>query len=476
MNEKNGIETKKPDHVIAIGIGGTGAKCIEALVHLAASGHAPDTIFPILIDQDSNNGNVARCKNTLQAYSVLQKNIHKMDWFFKPTFDEIHDELLPLLPQDDKKNFSAAIGLPSMNKDEEAAIKALYLQSQLDEKLDYGYKKRAHMGSPLIEKMLEEERKKKDNEVGLNYMISKAKSGHNIHVVIYGSLFGGTGASGLIRIGKYFKNHESLKDATIKGVFLTPYFVIGKGSASDDDSNLVKSDADMQAVKISLQIYKDEINESFDNVFIIGSEISKLTGETVTEKAVYGGKDQENPAHLFEMIAATVATEPARVKNGNIISFISSTENETVPLRHSVNKYYPSKGESDFNAVLEDLSFKTNKIVLTYDFAYMLYKVRNNDEKSWWLRQPWADLKNKGALIDWAVRHYNWWNEMSPNIWNEHIWRIFSLYSNYQIDEYTFGSLLSRYYENSSSRLVNLFKTIEIIEKTDIRRLKWASI
>lgn len=62
-------------HSVVFGIGGTGAKCIEAVVHLAASGHTTKVIYPISIDEDSNNGNVRRCINALQTYNEIREQL-----------------------------------------------------------------------------------------------------------------------------------------------------------------------------------------------------------------------------------------------------------------------------------------------------------------------------------------------------------------------------------------------------------------
>lgn len=465
-------ESKLPEHVIAVGIGGTGAKCVEALAHLAVSGHAPQSIYPILIDQDSKNGNVRRCKNVLQAYSDLRKKTQgNRNWFFKSTLDT-YDKLLPLLPQEESKNYGAAIGLPSMGE-YEPIVSTLFLPSQLHESLDSGYKKRAHMGSLLIQQMLDREDEKTDKDIGLKFIISKVKTIPNTKVIIYGSLFGGTGASGLVRVGKYFKDH--LKDAVVKGVFLTPYFIVGESSEEDKDASLVKSDADMQAVKIALQIYRDEINSSFHNVYIIGSELSKLDGECVTKEVKYGGEQQLNPSHVCELIAASIALSDDVQSQDKIFSFIADTELVVTPLRFSINTHYPKTTQNEFNAVLSDLKLKSKRIVIARDFASMLYKVRTHDDEAWWGRQPWVDKNYKSDLLNWGIRHYEWWREMSPEKWNDHIWQKFSLQLNTQIKEYYYTSLLSRHFKKSPSDLSNLFNTIDSLEKIHIRRLKWAS-
>ena len=43
-----------------LGIGGTGARCVEAFLQLCAAGLGPESVSVGLIDQDEANGNVSR--------------------------------------------------------------------------------------------------------------------------------------------------------------------------------------------------------------------------------------------------------------------------------------------------------------------------------------------------------------------------------------------------------------------------------
>ena len=45
-----------------IGIGGTGAKCLEQLIHCCSTGLGPDQLWAGMVDQDEANGNVSRTK------------------------------------------------------------------------------------------------------------------------------------------------------------------------------------------------------------------------------------------------------------------------------------------------------------------------------------------------------------------------------------------------------------------------------
>lgn len=456
-------------HALVVGIGGTGAKCVESLVHLAASGQTPANIYPVLVDQDGQNGNVQRCKNAIQAYSDLFKNAGRSrKWFFS-TMLNFRDGLLPLIPHATSSNYSAALGLPSMSAEQQSAVRSLFLPCQLSEILNDGYKKRAHMGSLLVEQMLDIEDRRLPSEGGLNSVIDELKNLPELAVIVFGSLFGGTGASGIVRIGKYFK--ERLPKAKVRGVFLTPYFVIGRASNVDKDGNLVKSDADMQAVKIALQMYKEEMEISFDNIYLIGSEISQLGGEYVTETARSGGRTQLNPSHFFELVAATVAG--VEFQSEKYFTCVAETEEEKPPLTFRVSKDYPSRSKS----VDLEIGLNSRRLVVAKDFANMVYTANLQDNIGWWKRQPWIDLKFRTDLVNWAAMHVAWWSEMSSEKWDDHCWRKFPLNLDTQVPKYSYSSLLSRYIRaNPPSNLANLFSTVESLESLNIRRLKWASI
>ena len=60
-----------------LGIGGTGMRCIESLIHVCAMGMFDDTEIHLLaLDTDKNNGNFSRLKEVKEAY-VNAKNIDK---------------------------------------------------------------------------------------------------------------------------------------------------------------------------------------------------------------------------------------------------------------------------------------------------------------------------------------------------------------------------------------------------------------
>ena len=58
-----------------VGIGGTGAKCLEHLLHCCASGLGPEKLWVGMVDQDEANGNVSRTKIQLTKYMNLRRSL-----------------------------------------------------------------------------------------------------------------------------------------------------------------------------------------------------------------------------------------------------------------------------------------------------------------------------------------------------------------------------------------------------------------
>ena len=88
-----------------MGIGGTGMRCIESLIHLCAMGMFDDTEIHLLaLDTDKNNGNFSRLKEVKEAY-VNAKNLDKANrtsltdtffsadikyYEFSPNYERVH--------------------------------------------------------------------------------------------------------------------------------------------------------------------------------------------------------------------------------------------------------------------------------------------------------------------------------------------------------------------------------------------------
>ena len=66
--------------IYLIGIGGSGAKCVESVVHLASVGlFFQEPIKVLFVDADESNGNVERARNSLNIQTECQRILSAID-------------------------------------------------------------------------------------------------------------------------------------------------------------------------------------------------------------------------------------------------------------------------------------------------------------------------------------------------------------------------------------------------------------
>jgi len=427
------------DHNIIIGVGGTGSKIIEAVVHLAASGNMPPTLYPVLIDQDTLNGNVEQCRESINSYNIIYEKSKKIKGLkiFNTNIDmeKIPEGLIPLVPTRNQK-FSASIKYPLMSSDEKKVIEALYNRHQLEDDLKDGFKKRAHMGSAIISQMLE-------GNQDLTRLNERTRS-LSPDIYIFGSIFGGTGASGLTIIGKYFK--DNWPNSNVYGIVIMPYFKISDLADLENRpiSEIVNSNSDMLLVKVALEIFYQNNNDSFNKVFFIGSDIANLEKDAPTKYPVSGGREQKNPAHIFELIAGSVISHSSRINN-KYNFYIEDLEIRDIPIEGGT--FQRKSKIFDIDSLPDTLD--KQKIKYTREFSRMVAQCSRN-KNSWKKRQPWLFFNSEyNYLRHWAERHDQWWQEMAADCWTT-----FRFDNKRVIDQYQMSSLISRHLEHSSARSI----------------------
>jgi len=431
-------------NLVIIGVGGSGAKIIESLIQLASSSNAPTTIYPILFDQDIHNGNVEQCKRSIDTYIEIYNHVKSRNdrKTFLPNIIKISDSLLPISPTRSNISYKAAIGMASMKREERKLVKAIYNDFQLNDILDAGFKKRAYMGSVLIKKLLEEQDQLQPDEPGLKMIISKTSSFDNLNIVICGSIFGGTGSSGIVNIGRYFRS--KVKNATISAIVMLPYFSISDNYSDDKDRGIVRSDSDMQLVNIALEMYRDGMKK-FHNIFFIGSDINTVKDDFATIIAEPSGIKQTNPSHVFELIAASSTLYiPEKSGETKYFSFLVSPENNI------------KRPPFTFKATDLPKEINLKRLLWIKEFSRLL-NISKDQEKSWKTRQPWIFKDpNFGILLNWAGRHHNWWSEMEVNSDNgQHLWKVFNVEKYEKMDVFKLSASLSQYLSGKEAKSIN---------------------
>lgn len=343
-----------------IPIGGTGARVTRAMVFLAMAGCFNGEKFKIMcIDSDESNGDVKRLENVINTYQKVRKKLENEKLTNKEHNDYIFPEIVsadidknagkklvwsPLSSEDTNSNMSMSemVRESTMSNKIRDVYDFLYSKSERDKKLVGGFYGHTSIGSYFMARQIVEDGK---------YTAVWADFFNNINekedkVFIIGSIFGGTGASGVPTVARILHEMEETKNLPIGAIFLQPYF---KPILRKDDNHALKIDWNTftTKTKIALEYYsKQGYNNVFREMYFIGEDNDE---NFMFVKNNECGDTQENKANVIEVIAATA-----------LLDFISRDYSDNT---QSFNTRFTEKvlRENEKSAVITKDSLKVTK-------------------------------------------------------------------------------------------------------------------
>lgn len=309
-------------NVYVIGIGGTGMRCIENFIHLCAIGMMDNTTVHMLaLDTDKNNGNFKRLSSLVGHYNAINGGSAKADtlfsaelkyYQFSPNYDGngcTFDNIV------NKERLANSDAIDENTKTHVSDLLDLFIRPEVGQmNLEHGYRAQTQMGSMLMYHAIQEEAyKAKTNETSeLRRFLSALNEGTGHNVFVFGSVFGGTGASTIPVIPEAFNaaaeilfgsGRDIIKGNNFGSVVLTNYFTFDMA----DQGGQVVAKADKFALnsQAALNFYRKDntINEVYKRLYLIGrgDEMRLLkSGGT-------GGEKQCNPVDYVELMAAFAA-------------------------------------------------------------------------------------------------------------------------------------------------------------------------
>lgn len=294
------------DHYL-IFIGGTGAKCAEAFVNLAATGAigtSEDTFSMLLVDVDNTNGNQSRAKTAANRYMACRAAFPaagdaKGSALFGPQINMTEWHVRVTGGGSDKRTIRA-LGADSP---EEARLMNL-LYSQEEQAFDFateGFHAIPSIGAPVMQHVMKSERGAYEK------FITAALQGTrpNTRVILTGSIFGGTGACTLPVMLRHIKDRLQVapmqENIHIGCVLMLPYFTFDAPVGEDSRQPLkVESNRFRNNTRGALYYYwKLQEELRFNSMYLLGSPVSLPMG-----KYAPGMKKQENPSTPIEWSAA----------------------------------------------------------------------------------------------------------------------------------------------------------------------------
>ena len=299
----------------AIGIGGTGAKCLESLIHIAAAGMMPDNndLYILFVDPDKANGSLERAKTTFEHYKVFNEN----DQLAQPHILQTNiDSAKPYIfspfdnQDDDKRKLSSVFKYADLklgNANAADLFEVLYSERERETGLNEGFRGHPSIGASIMAQTV--------LGAGEPWKTFRAKVAKdtNAKVFIIGSIFGGTGASGFPTIAKLIKNE--FEGTTVKpvigGALVLPYFSFiddgdNKNEDDGDNKNELKAKAEhfLMNTQAALKYYHLYNNQElvYNAIYLLGNDV-----QIEEENFSLGGNSQRNSQHFIELYASLAA-------------------------------------------------------------------------------------------------------------------------------------------------------------------------
>ena len=331
------------DKLFVIAIGGTGMRCLESFTHLCGIGMFDNQEIEILtLDTDQNNGNKGRVEELIAVYNRIKSTdvaaggTPNANTFFSARLN-LHRFFTNYsgLGRETYKNISKiTTGTPAQQKANKL-ISDLFLDTASVQEfaLEHGYRAQTHLGSMLMYHGIVEAARNlvkgtavQSQERELDGFITKMESaGANARVFIFGSVFGGTGASSIPVIPKALQDFVKIRSngnssidfakAKFGSTLLTEYFTFGKPDDQQKKSkaNSVIADSSFFPInsQAALQFYQSDptVQKCYKLLYHIGwpIESKKIDGYNSSNKTITGGTEQVNGCHITELLCACAA-------------------------------------------------------------------------------------------------------------------------------------------------------------------------
>lgn len=329
------------NQLFVVAIGGTGMRCLESFVHLCAIGMFDGEEINILtLDTDQTNGNKGRVERLIELYNKIKSadpakidgGTPNVDTFFSAKLN-LYKFFTDYTNQQRKtyKLLSQMSNLtPEQNADNEDLARLFLDENTVQQfDLDHGYRAQTHLGSMLmyhgiVEAAIhyaQDKDKSHEQEKALCEFLTKlAQAGQTARVFVFGSVFGGTGASSIPVIPTAFKDATAictssaldLSKVKFGSTLLTQYFSFPAPDASQLAKEKVVANSQIFALnsQAALQFYQADptVKAVYKRLYLIGWPLTADENMvSKSDKPITGGGDQKNDCHVVELMSACAA-------------------------------------------------------------------------------------------------------------------------------------------------------------------------
>lgn len=425
--------------MILIAVGGSGARVAQSVVALAAAGFADrlvreDARLTIrLVDIDINHADGmelrklvksyneafqflwdARCKKDRKGWRPLEIVLEADGLFYFGTGFDGGAHVYPSI----QSYVNGYIGLNAASK---PLVEALYGEADLEMQLYDGCKGHPHVGSLLWEHLYT-----KNFIPFWDSLTVRAGSPDPARIMFAGSLFGGTGASGVPTLAKCLRESLTQKQNWDIGLtLLAPYFYLNNATDREIHPGEVEVDFSQFSFqsKLALNYYiLEDVLPVVQCIQVVGSDKQSMVdrgGAVVENKGDSTENPQNNPAVPAELTAAI-----------GIMQYLTGVWNKSVFVpKATVGKdNWSMLPQAD--AVRGCLEQLERFCLMTRDYFTTIALLKNTKLAPTFIKEFWSDgtrsetnWKSKwngkeegiGALLEFSKNMLDWFLEMDRN-------------------------------------------------------------
>ena len=297
-----------------VGIGGSGIRVLRAIIHNCAAGIIDvEKINILAIDADSESIVWETLQQEYEAYNkmrdvMLIKNESSNLFHTKIELLNKKEILSPVEYEKNCRNLEMSL---ASNDELERIMKFFYTKEEREKDLKEGFFARPAIGCVFFSNF-----KDKIFNTFLEKVEYDIEQGKRTNVVLIGSIFGGTGASGIPTIIKLIEEriqnstkrnvpHNAIEYLNMGAVFMLPYF---KASNCSEENAMIKMQNFWNTSKEAMEYFFEEKylvpnkyqgSRSLQRLHLVGKEELDIVNFYAE-----GGKKQENKPHIAEEYGA----------------------------------------------------------------------------------------------------------------------------------------------------------------------------
>lgn len=339
------------DHYI-IAAGGTGALCASSFLYMAVAGCADrgSTYHILLLDKDKQSDAMTACHNLLEDYNAMNVQLGKKDgtlvfpkivlhdWNFT---DEIVDEYCRQT-QKPAANLASLTLNKLLNPNQDAAtaqlLDIMYTPEELDTDLEKGFYGHPNIGAAVFdyvrERFLAQQVTTANGSVKTNSFMSSlhtSLSKGKTFVYLFGSLFGGTGATVIPNVARALRTLQSnatppvaygQTNLVLGGAVIMPYFRLPSRPVDSVEAleKVFPSDTKFaDQTRQALRYYHESgLLSNLMSLMLLGTNHLDETSEVYSRGGV-----QSQHFHMVHLLAATSANRFFSGSLGNMAAALN---------------------------------------------------------------------------------------------------------------------------------------------------------